>query len=319
MNKDSAKSTVIPFLQRERKKLTILTVEDNRLERFFMEEQIRELGHDFLEAENGQDALNMLRSPNINIDVVIMDRMMPVLDGLTAVRRMKEDERLRKIPVVMVTGAASAKEMQEGIEAGVFYYLAKPVDENVLQSVLVATEREVYQNKTLGEELKKHRTSFNLIQNCKFQFSTLSEAECLAAFMAHCFPDPERVLKGLAELLINAVEHGVLQIGYDKKTELLASGTWQAEIERRQSDPAHKGKKIEAVISKKDNGIYAVITDPGGGFLWKKYMKIDPSRAGDNHGRGIAQANAVSFDKLTYNEQGNQVVAFTGNTVPLEW
>lgn len=319
MNKEPVRSSVIPFLQRERKKLTILTVEDNRLERFFLEEQIRELGHDFLEAENGQDALNILRSPNSSVDVVIMDRMMPVLDGLTAVRRMKEDERLRKIPVVMVTGAASAKDMQEGIEAGVFYYLAKPVEENVLKSVLVATEREVYQNRTLSEELKKHRTSFNLIQNCKFNFSTLAEAECLSAFMAHCFPDPERVLKGLGELLINAVEHGILEIGYEKKTELLETGTWQAEVERRQADPLNRKKRIEAVISRKDNGIYAVITDPGEGFAWKKYMTIDPSRAGDNHGRGIAQANAVSFDKLTYNDRGNQVVAFTGNTVPLEW
>jgi hypothetical protein len=48
-------------------------------------------------------------------------------------------------------------------------------------------------------------------------------------------------------------------------------------------------------------------------------MAIDPSRAGDNHGRGIAQANAVSFDKLVYNPRGNQAIAFVSGQAKLEW
>jgi hypothetical protein len=219
----------------------------------------------------------------------------------------------------MVTGAAGPKDIQEGISAGVFYYLAKPVEEDVLRSVLLAATREAQQIKTLADELKKHRTSFNLIQTCKFQLSTLDEAECLAAFMAHCFPEPDKVLQGLAELLINSIEHGLLNIGYERKTELIENGTWRAEILRRQGDAKYKDKYVEAVISRKDNGIYVVITDPGDGFSWKRYMDIDPSRAGDSHGRGIAQANAISFDKLTYNEKGNQSIAFVDNRVSLKW
>lgn len=312
-------TNIIPFADERDRPFTILTVEDNRLERFFLEEQIRALGHEFVEAENGEEALEILNSPKSNIDVVVMDRMMPVLDGLTAVKRMKEDDRLKKIPVVMVTGAAGPKDMQEGLSAGVFYYLAKPVEETVLRSVLLAATRDARQTRQLSEELKRHRTSFNLIQACKFQLSTLEEAECLSAFMAHCFPEPSRVLQGLAELLTNAIEHGVLNIGYDRKTELLELGTWRAEIQRRQSDPAFAGRCVEATINRKDNGVYVVITDPGEGFYWKKYMHIDPSRAGDNHGRGIAQANAVSFDKLTFNEKGNQAVAFVKNAISLKW
>lgn len=313
------KTNIIPFGEDRDRPLTILTVEDNRLERFFLEEQIRALGHEFMEAENGEEALAILGNPKANIDVVVMDRMMPILDGLTAVKRMKEDERLKKIPVVMVTGAAGPKDMQEGLSAGVFYYLAKPVEETVLRSVLLAATRESQQTRQLSDELKRHRTSFNLVQACKFQLSTLEEAECLSAFMAHCFPEPDRVLQGLAELLTNAIEHGVLNIGYERKSELLELGTWRAEIQRRQADPAYANRFVEAAINRKDNGIYVVISDPGEGFHWKKFMNIDPSRAGDNHGRGIAQANAVSFDKLTYNEKGNQAVAFVNNAVSLKW
>lgn len=310
---------VVPFLTHRERPLTILAVEDDRLERSFLEAHIRECGHEMLAAENGREALEIMKHNKDGIDVVLMDRMMPVMDGLNAVRRMKDDPALRKIPVIMVTGASSKKHMQEGLEAGVFYYLTKPVDQDVLRSVLIAATREAQQNRTLGDELKKHRTSFNLIHTCKFELQTLEEAECLAAFMAHCFPEPERVLQGLAELLINAVEHGTLGIGYQQKGSLLDSGTWRAEIERRQLMPEYQNKKVEAVITRKNDGVCAVITDQGPGFDWKNYMTIDPSRAGDNHGRGIAQANAISFDKLVYNQAGNQVVAFVGNQPNLEW
>jgi two-component system, cell cycle response regulator len=317
MNK--AAENIIPFFRQNDEPLTILVVEDNRLERAFIEEHVRELGHNLVYAEDGQQALNTLANNKDAIDVVLMDRMMPVMDGLTAIRRMKDDPELKKIPVVMVTAASSADEMQEGLDADVFYYLTKPVDEKILRSVLIAAVREAHQNRALHEELAKHKTGFNLIQTCKFHLHTLEEAECLAAFAAHCFPEPEQVLRGLAELMFNAVEHGNLEIGYERKTELLNDGTWRAEIQRRMLLDKYQDKNVEVVITRKNNGVYAVITDQGQGFNWKRYMTIDPSRAGDNHGRGIAQANIMSFDKLTYNEKGNQAVAFVGETKQLEW
>ncbi|MCE7887597.1 MAG: response regulator [Alphaproteobacteria bacterium PRO2] len=310
---------VIPFLSHKDRPLTILAVEDDRMERAFLGEQIRQMGHMMEEAADGQQALEILRRAKGEIDVVLMDRLMPVMDGLSAVRLIKDDPSLRKIPVIMVTGASTTKQMQEGLEAGVFYYLAKPVNEDVLRSVLLAATREAQQNRVLSEELKRHRTSFNLIQTCKFTFRTLTEAECLAAFTAHCFPDPERVLLGLSELLTNAVEHGNLEIGYERKSQLLDNGTWLAEIERRQQLEPYQNRAAELIITRKDDGFYAIITDQGNGFNWKRYMTIEPARAGDNHGRGIAQANAVSFDKLTYNQQGNQAIAFVGGSPQLEW
>ncbi len=310
---------VIQFQTIKDRPLTILAVEDDRLERAFLCEQIKQMGHVMQEAADGKQALEILHRMKGEVDVVLMDRLMPVMDGLSAVRQIKDDPLLWKIPVIMVTGASTTKQMQEGLDAGVFYYLTKPVNEDVLRSVLLAATREARQNRTLSEELKRHRTSFDLIQTCKFRFRTLTEAECLAAFTAHCFPDPERVLPGLAELLINAVEHGNLEIGYERKSQLLDNGTWAAEIERRLELEPHLNRTAELIITRKDDGFYAIITDQGGGFNWRRYMTIEPARAGDNYGRGIAQANAVSFDKLTYNEQGNQAIAFVGGSPQLEW
>lgn len=310
---------IVPFLRREDRTLTILVVEDDRIERMFMEQQIKDLGHGMITADNGQNALETLYANKESIDVILMDRMMPVMDGLTAVRRIKENADLRRIPIVMITGAASAKEIQEGIDAGVFYYLTKPVNEDVLKSVLSAATREASQTRALSEELTRHKSSFNLIETCKFRFRTIDEAESLSAFMAHCFPDAQRVLPGLAEIMINAVEHGTYDIGYEKKSSLIESGTLRAEINRRQAMPDYAARYVEAVITHKDNGIYAVVTDQGNGFNWKRYLTIEPSRAKDNNGRGIAQANAISFDKLTFNEKGNQAIAFVSKTPQIEW
>lgn len=310
-------SNIIPFLRGSTDQpLTVLAVEDNRLERLFLEKQISELGHQTLQAADGQQALNILMEQKGKIDVILMDRMMPVMDGLTAVRIIKDDPVLRRIPIVMVTGADRTIDMQEGIEAGVFYYLTKPVEENILRSVLSAAVREAQQNRNLNDELKRHKASFNLIHTAKFTYRTLEEAECLSAFIAHCFPNPDRVLPGLAELLINAVEHGNLGIGYDRKSELLEQGIWRAEINKRLEGNT---RKAEAAVTRKEDGVYVVVTDEGDGFEWRKFMTIDPARAGHNHGRGIAQANTVSFDKLTFNPKGNQAVGFMGYQQDLEW
>lgn len=310
---------IVPFLRKEDRPLSILVVEDDRIERMFMEQQIQDLGHAMIAAENGQKALDILAQPSNKVDVILMDKMMPVLDGLSAVRRIKENKTLKDIPIIMITGAATAKDIQDGIDSGVFYYLTKPVNEDVLKSVLSAATREALQNRALIEELTRHHAGFQMIDTCKFRLSTLEEAEALAVFIAHIFPEPARVLPGLAELLINAVEHGTYNIGYERKSELLEAGTWRAELQRRQTLDEYKDRAVEVVVTHKDNGIYAIITDMGAGFQWRRFMTIEPSRAKDNHGRGIAQANALSFDKLTYNDKGNQAIAFVSNARRLEW
>lgn len=299
--------------------MRILAVEDDIVSMGFLQAQIDALGHHSIPAENGQDALDILRSKKEEIDVILMDREMPIMNGLTAVQRIKDDPTMRSIPIIMVTGADSAREMSEGMDAGVFYYLTKPVDEDMLRSVLSAAIRESNQSRTLSSELGKHKASFNLIESCKFTFSTLAEAESLAAFMANCFPDPMRVLAGLGALMMNAIEHGSLGIGYERKGELIARGIWRSEVERMQHLEEFEDRRVTATIAKKDDGIYVIIEDMGAGFDWKDFIQIDPARAGDSHGRGIAQAASSSFDRLTYNEAGNKAVGFVSHIKQLEW
>lgn len=302
----------------QNKVMNILVADDDRFVVEYLSMMIRDLGHKLHVVGNGQQVLAFL-DRNPDMDVVIVDWAMPVMDGLETVKRMKSTPGLRNIPIIMITGSDKVAGIERGLEAGVFYYLTKPVKKTVLQSVIASAGRAAQQNKILASELGRHRASFDLIDSCRFKFRTLAEAENLAVFMAGCFPDAERVLSGLGELLVNAVEHGNLGIGLDGKRPLIESGTWRTEVERLQALPENAGKYAVAAISRKEDGIYVVIEDQGRGFDWKKFMTVDPARAGDHHGRGIAQARAASFDKLTYNDKGNKAVAFVKYVSPLEW
>lgn len=160
---------------------------------------------------------------------------------------------------------------------------------------------------------------YALVDTCKFKIRTVSEARSLAHFAAGMYKDPARIEPGLYELLLNAVEHGCLEIGHDMKTRLLEQGTWDAEVARRQSLPQNREKHVEVVIARRSEGVFAVITDPGAGFDWKSWITVDPARAGDSHGRGIARARGLSFDSIAFNAEGNQVAAHTRDLPEQKW
>ena len=102
------------------------------------------------------------------------------------------------------------------------------------------------------------------------------------------------------ELLINAIEHGNLGITYAEKTELVLSGEWFAEVERRLADPIYAEKEAQLTFHAATDAITVNIQDAGHGFDWEQYLELSPERAADVHGRGISAARAMSFDSLEY-------------------
>jgi CheY-like chemotaxis protein len=299
-------------LQFAMNKPLVLAVDDDRTLRMMLVSMLEALGYAVQEAQNGRQALDIILERKDEIDAILLDREMPVMTGLELIKHIKDNSELSELPIIMQTGSDSPENIKEGIDAGVFYYLTKPVNKEVLKSVLSAAIRESAQRRERAGALKKHQVSFNLIETCRFRFKTLSEAEYLASFLANCLPDAGRSVSGLAELLINAVEHGNLGITYAEKSQLIAEDGWIEEVERRLRDAKYKDRQVTATYRRRDEGWYITIADQGAGFDWKNYLYLDPARATDGHGRGIALANAMSFDRLSYNERGNEVTAFVG-------
>lgn len=106
----------------------------------------------------------------------------------------------------------------------------------------------------------------------------------------------------MAELIINGIEHGNLNITYDEKTDLIERNMSRHEIDYRCKLPENKNKNVEITFRRNEDGLYVKIEDQGDGFDWRRFLNIDPARA-NNHGRGIAQTRALSFDALQYNRQ----------------
>ncbi len=287
----------------------LLVVDDNATTLHLLVKTLEQEGYKTVSAVNGVEAMDALRSNEHDFDAVILDRMMPELDGIGVTRKMLADSELKHIPIIMQTAADKPEEISEGIKAGVFYYLTKPVERKTLISIVASAVKERGRGRVLREEMLRHRMSFSLIQVLKSNFRSLEEAESLASFLANLFPNPDRALTGMAELLVNAVEHGNLNISYDDKTRLMDENSWREEIACLLESPEHKDKEVIVVFEKKKDTYYLQVTDQGKGFNWKPFMELDPSRASHNHGRGIAMANMVAFDRLVYNEKGNQVTA----------
>jgi anti-sigma regulatory factor (Ser/Thr protein kinase) len=117
------------------------------------------------------------------------------------------------------------------------------------------------------------------------------------------------VVTGISELLVNALEHGNLKIGYAEKSNLMRSGTWQMEVERRLSAKENIDGYIELEFKVEADTVQIRIRDQGKGFDWTPFLDLDPERAFDPHGRGIAMARLSSFDDLEYLGDGNEVLA----------
>ena len=104
----------------------ILLVEDNELNRDMMIRRLNRAGLEVLSAENGQQALSIMLSDQPA--VVLMDMNLPILDGWTASRMAREDERISHIPIIALTAHAMEVDRLNALAAGCDDFATKPVD-----------------------------------------------------------------------------------------------------------------------------------------------------------------------------------------------
>jgi len=109
-----------------------LVVDDSRVNRLVLIRQLAGLGLDALEAENGAEALELLRANPTVIELVLLDVIMPELDGYATLEAMKEDAAIRHIPVIIVSGVEELDSVVRCIELGATDYLTKPINPRIL-------------------------------------------------------------------------------------------------------------------------------------------------------------------------------------------
>lgn len=115
-------------------KFLFLVVDDNVENRMLIGNILNRLNLRYKDAENGKIALEMLQAESFNL--VLLDSQMPVMDGLTTLKRIREDSALKDLHVIMQTASTFKEDIQEFFLAGCDDYISKPVDLGVLQRKL---------------------------------------------------------------------------------------------------------------------------------------------------------------------------------------
>lgn len=276
---------------------------------------IREVLHGHCDVQSmtmGSAAWNLLKSnagkkPSLRIDAILLGHMLADMSGKAMVIKIKSYAALSGIPIIMQTTTTDKVEIDEGIRAGVYYYLTKPYEAETLLAVVLAAIQNYHGHQLLPVPENRERHVLSMIERCEFSVHKMHEIHEVTLAISQFFPDPARVTLGLTELLVNAIEHGNLGISYEDKSRLHHQNRWDAEITRRELLPQNEHKVVYVRYEKTANEIIVTIRDEGNGFNWKNYLEFDPARATDPNGRGIALSKMMSFDELEYNEKGNEV------------
>lgn len=287
----------------------ILVVDDEIINLQIIREYLEDTGHQLELLTSAEQSWERLTAGAPAFDLAILDRMMPGMSGIELLRLMKGDTRFAAIPVIMQTAATAPDQVREGIEAGAYYYLAKPYEPETLLAIVRAALADVAVRESTRQEALVHVKAMELLDHAEFRFRRLDEIGPLIRVLASLCAQPETVASGLSELLVNAVEHGNLGLSYEDKKRLRIENTWEEEVERRQQQPEYGARSVLVRVARLPDRLEFTVSDEGPGFDWQRYLDFDPARATDPNGRGIAMARMLSFHSLHYSGCGNTVTA----------
>jgi diguanylate cyclase (GGDEF)-like protein len=136
---------------------TVLVADDSQLVRVMLRRQLEARGLRVEEATDGHEAVERCRS--LRPDVVLLDVEMPGLDGHSALRRLRDEDETRDIPVVFLTARTSTEDVVTGLQLGAHDYLRKPFE----PSELIARVSAALRVKSLQDELRQRNTQLDTV------------------------------------------------------------------------------------------------------------------------------------------------------------
>lgn len=135
-------------------KQTILVVDDEQDLLDLIEYNLKKEGFEVLKAENGKEGIQMAREHAP--DVVLLDIMMPIMDGMEAVEIMRDDDDLRRIPIIFLTARGDEKTEVEGLNKGGDDYITKPISTTKLISRIKAVLRRFEETEEPTNRIEVH-------------------------------------------------------------------------------------------------------------------------------------------------------------------
>jgi len=115
---------------------TVMIVDDSKTDRTIMRKALEPMGITLVEAADGQEALNILKSGDYNFDAMLVDIEMPRMDGYTLATEIKKYNRYKHLPLIAVTSRTGKSDRMRGVESGMVEYITKPYSADYLASVV---------------------------------------------------------------------------------------------------------------------------------------------------------------------------------------
>ncbi len=189
-------------------KETILVVDDEELNLKLMEAFLSPQGYQIISARNGKEALRIVKtSPP---DLVLLDILMPEMDGLEVCKRIKSNPRTAVIPVIMVTALGEHRDVLKGIEAGADDFLTKPVD----KEELMLRVRNALRTKNLYDQLQENFLKLKELEKMR---------DTLIHMIVHDMKSPLVSISGYLQLLQFKEKKGEKEEYYLKLSQALVS------------------------------------------------------------------------------------------------
>lgn len=120
-------------------KKKVLAIDDENDILLIIKSALHGEGYDVVTATNGYDGLAL--AEDAAPDLIILDIMMPEMDGFEVLKQLKENEKTAQIPIVILTGMSSKEKIREAIDKGIDYYIVKPFDyQDLVSKVKIAID-----------------------------------------------------------------------------------------------------------------------------------------------------------------------------------
>lgn len=288
------------------KRWNLLVIDNNHDAVHYLQTLLENSPYNIIVTNDGEEAFNLLLKQPDQFSAIILGQNILNINSVRLLHKITSSSALKLIPVIMEAATGTIEEMEICIRAGARYYLPKPIDKTLMPQVIATAIRDQERYRKMEESVWSAKP-LNTLMSATFNIQTLQDAQTLAAFLANECPNPRLAAVGISEILINAIEHGNLNISYQEKTKLHETASWLSEIDRRLSLPENRHKSVRVVFSRTPGHINIRITDEGTGFDWRQYQTLDTNRVFDNHGRGIIMAKSLAFENLIYHGIGNDV------------
>lgn len=281
---------------------SILIIDDNIDLLEYLKDFFMIYNYEVILAESGNEGIEKFRE--FSPDIVISDIRLPDKSGNIVVKEIKELDP--DVPIIVITGYSDHNLILSAMKNGAVELLKKPFKPKDLKYLVSKIE-------TLFKKIKE-KLSASFLEWEKRHLKISNDIHIIPSVTDFIFSNVDYIFSeisfmkiGLQEILINAIEHGNLNISYEEKQKLLQAGDYNRILKEKASHPDFVDKFVDIKVFSTPDYLKIIVEDMGEGFDLSSIPDPEnPENFLNESGKGIMMT-LNAYDDVQYNKKGNKV------------